>query len=103
MHRQPAFRSYSIARKQVFVDYAYVIYLTGPAAKYEGKLTMPDGFQARPLAARLLSLGRRWAHLYEESWDREWERECESRAACLPRSDGPCCQGNGCLDDSAAA
>ena len=61
----PAFRLYSIARKQFFADYAYVISQTGPTS--EGEWTMPDGFRARPLAVRLLSLGQRWAHLYNSA------------------------------------
>lgn len=62
-----AFRSYSIARKQFFTDYAYVLQLTGPTDGTE-ELTMPDGFWVRSSARRLLSLGRRWAYLHNRDW-----------------------------------
>jgi energy-coupling factor transporter ATP-binding protein EcfA2 len=57
------FREFSALRKQFFEDYAYVISITGPRTHPVDK---PDGFEMRPLAAQLLSLGRKWKHLYKE-------------------------------------
>ncbi|KAL4936244.1 hypothetical protein BDV06DRAFT_233582 [Aspergillus oleicola] len=58
----PAFRTFSLARKQFFADYAYVISCTGP---FDRKVTgVPNGFDSRPLATALMRLGRKWAHLY---------------------------------------
>lgn len=59
----PAFPAYTIARKQFFADLAYAIYLTGPTDE-SGEVTMPEGFETRPLATRILSVGQQWAHLY---------------------------------------
>jgi hypothetical protein len=59
------FQLYSTTRKQFFTDFAYVISLTGPMDGWrEQPLMMPEGFQTRPLAAKLLSLGQHWAPLY---------------------------------------
>jgi hypothetical protein len=61
----PSFRRFSIARTQFFTDYAYVISLTGPTGSWEkDQLSMPEGFNTRRVAAELLSLGKRWTHLY---------------------------------------
>jgi hypothetical protein len=65
-HSLLTFRSYSIARKHFFADYAYVICLTGPTGGHRGELTMPDDFGACQVAARLLSLAEKWAYLYRK-------------------------------------
>ena len=57
----PSFRLYSVVRRQFFADYAYVIYLTGPSLE---EVMLPDGFGTRTMAAQLLSLGNKWAYLY---------------------------------------
>jgi hypothetical protein len=62
----PAFRLYSLARKEFFADYAYVIYLTGP---YHRVPTKPDGFETRTMAAELLSLGTKWRDLLSRPRD----------------------------------
>jgi nucleoside phosphorylase len=59
----PFLRKYSMVISEFFVDYAYVICTTGPHGPEEG-MVMPDGFESRPLAAELLSLGRNWQHIY---------------------------------------
>lgn len=56
-------RDYSIITSQSFADYAYVIHATGPGS-LERDVDMPDGFEGRPMAAELLSLGQKWNHLY---------------------------------------
>ncbi|KAL4952499.1 hypothetical protein BDW69DRAFT_200710 [Aspergillus filifer] len=63
----PAFRTFSVARKQFFADYAYVIACTGPADRRV--MAVPDGFNSRPLATALMKLGRRWAHLLIKNLD----------------------------------
>ncbi|KAH0552836.1 hypothetical protein GP486_006963 [Trichoglossum hirsutum] len=61
------FQLYSAIRKQFFTDYVYVLSLTGPRdGWWEGPPEMPEGFQTRPLAAELLSLGHHWAPLCHE-------------------------------------
>jgi len=63
----PSFRRFSIARTQFFIDYTYVLSLTGPTDKWEeDPLPMPEGFNTRPVAAQLLSLGKQWTHLYAD-------------------------------------
>ncbi|OKL63666.1 hypothetical protein UA08_00383 [Talaromyces atroroseus] len=59
-----AFQSYSIARRQFFADYAYVIFCTGPTIEESRVLTEPDGFSNRPVATDLMLLGQKWTHLY---------------------------------------
>jgi hypothetical protein len=70
------FSMYSIARKQFFADWAYVLSVTGPIAyshewdEYgwvEEPLVMPEGFTERRLALELLSVGERWKHLSSSS------------------------------------
>jgi hypothetical protein len=56
-------REFSALRKQFFGDYAYVISATGPSDRSVKK---PVDFQERPLAVQLLSLGRKWSHLYTD-------------------------------------
>ncbi|KAL4963149.1 uncharacterized protein BDV14DRAFT_202189 [Aspergillus stella-maris] len=58
----PAFRTFSLARRQFFADYAYVIACTGPVDRRV--MAVPDGFESRPLATALMRLGRKWTHLY---------------------------------------
>lgn len=60
----PAFQSFSVARKCFFADYVSVISRTGPA--WDGKIAMPEGFESRPLAKSLLSLGQKWMHYFDE-------------------------------------
>ncbi|KAL4786488.1 hypothetical protein BJX76DRAFT_355037 [Aspergillus varians] len=61
-HNLPAFQAFSVARKQFFADYAYVISCTGPADR--ALLPVPEGFDSRPLARDLMKLGRLWTSLY---------------------------------------
>ncbi|KAL4880757.1 hypothetical protein BJY04DRAFT_218914 [Aspergillus karnatakaensis] len=58
----PGFRTFSLARKQFFADYAYVISCTGPID--QEVMAVPDGFNSRPLAGALMELGKNWTHLY---------------------------------------
>jgi hypothetical protein len=60
----PASWVYSPARKRFFANYAYVIYRTGPWDKRKGVALKPDGFDARTMAAELVSLAQQWAHPY---------------------------------------
>lgn len=55
------FRQFSIARKQFFEDYAYVIGQTGPMYGYSR--ATPDGLTTRPMARHLMELGQRWGSL----------------------------------------
>lgn len=57
----PILQDFSVVTKRFFEDYAWVISLTGPCNKSVAK---PAGFDERDSAARLLSLGRKWSHLY---------------------------------------
>lgn len=59
----PILLEYSKTTSQFFADYAYVISVTGPSDHEKG-MVMPDGFESRPLAADLLSLGRKWNYLH---------------------------------------
>ncbi|KAL4790954.1 hypothetical protein BDV19DRAFT_316648 [Aspergillus venezuelensis] len=61
----PAFRTFSLARKQFFADYAYVIACTGPVDRRV--MAVPNGFESRPLATALMKLGRKWTHLYTKT------------------------------------
>jgi hypothetical protein len=63
----PAFRMFSVVRREFFADFAHVISCTGPALDDERPVAvnMPDGFESRPLAMNLMRLGNKWAHLYE--------------------------------------
>ena len=68
-----SFRRFSIARAQVFTDYMYVLSLTGPTDDWEGHpLPIPEGFDMRPVATQLLSLGEQWKHLYYKSEYRKY-------------------------------
>ncbi|KAL2843164.1 hypothetical protein BJY01DRAFT_197576 [Aspergillus pseudoustus] len=58
----PAFQMFSVARMQFFEDFAYVITCTGPA--YRPPLPVPEGFENRSMAERLMGLGVKWAHVY---------------------------------------
>lgn len=57
----PFFRTFSIARKQFFTDYTYVLSLTGPTDYWEKDAPpIPEGFDTRPVASQILALGTRW-------------------------------------------
>ena len=61
----PAFDVFQSTRETFYRDYVYVLHLTGPGCDHrEAEPTMPEGFQMRPLALKILSIGRRWQHLH---------------------------------------
>lgn len=55
------FRQFSVARRQFFEDYAYVIGQTGPMYGYSR--ATPEGLTTRPVARQLMELGQRWGSL----------------------------------------
>ena len=61
----PAFDILQATRQTFYRDYVYVLQLTGPGCDdKEAEPTMPEGFQMRPLALKMLNIGRRWQHLH---------------------------------------
>lgn len=61
----PAFDIFQPTRETFHRDYVYMLQLTGPGCdQRESEPTMPEGFQMRPLALKMLSIGRRWQHLH---------------------------------------
>ena len=65
----PAFDIFQATRESFYQDYVYVLQLTSPDCDYrETEPIMPEGFQNRPLALKMLNIGRKWQHLhgYEE-------------------------------------
>ncbi len=61
----PAFNLFQATRETYYRDYVYVLQLTGPNCdEREAEPIMPEGFQKRPLALKILSIGRRWQHLH---------------------------------------
>lgn len=59
----PFLRKCSTVISEFFEDYAYVIYKTEPSGSTRS-LSMPTGFESRPLALDLMSLGRKWSYIY---------------------------------------
>jgi hypothetical protein len=62
----PFFQAFSNKRVTFFADYTYVLLLTGPEPDDEIQDTlrdMPEGFEQRAVAGKLLALGRKWEHL----------------------------------------
>ena len=63
--KMPAFDIFQATREAFHRDYVYVLQLTGPKCDdREAEPIMPEGFQTRPLALRMLNIGRRWQHLH---------------------------------------
>ena len=61
----PAFDILQATRQTFYRDYVYVLQLTEPGCyRREAEPTMPEGFQMRPLALKMLSIGKRWQHLH---------------------------------------
>lgn len=61
----PALEAYRLARLTFFTDYVYVLNLTGPVNHLpRDQIPLPDGFQTRPLAVKLLEIGARWQYLH---------------------------------------
>ena len=61
----PAFDILKATRQTFYRDYVYVLQLTGPGCNHrETEPIMPEGFQMRPLALKMLSIGKRWQHLH---------------------------------------
>lgn len=62
----PAFDIFQATREAFHRDYVYVLQLTGPNCDdREAEPTMPKGFQNRPLALKMLNIGKRWQHLHQ--------------------------------------
>lgn len=56
-----AFQDYQNARTTFLSDYLYVLQATGPDYHLLGNpAIMPDGFNTRPLAVRMLKIGQKW-------------------------------------------
>ena len=59
-----AFQTYQAARTRFMTDFLYVLQATGPDYPFYGNPTyptmMPDGFHTRPLAVKMLDIGRKW-------------------------------------------
>ena len=71
LSKLPAFDIFQARRETFYRDYVYVLQLTGPNCDdREAEPIMPEGFQNRPLALKLLSIGKRWQYLhgYEEEY-----------------------------------
>ena len=62
-----AWEQYNCARRIFFGDYVYVLRLTGPLRKDSDPPVRPTGFECRPLAVKLLALGRKYESLYRIS------------------------------------
>ena len=61
----PAFDIFQATRETFLRDIVYVLQFTGPGCDdREVEPTMPEGFQMRPLALKMLSIGRRWQYLH---------------------------------------
>ena len=61
----PILDTYRTIRLTFFLDYVYVLRLTGPRRRpLEKSIPMPDGFLTRPLAIEMLRIGRKWEHLH---------------------------------------
>ncbi len=61
----PAFDIFQATRETFHRDYVYVLQLTGPNCDdREAAPIMPEGFQNRPLALKMLNIGGRWQHLH---------------------------------------
>lgn len=57
----PAFQTYQDARTTFLTDYLYVLQATGPDYHLLGNpAIMPDGFQTRSLAVKMLEIGHKW-------------------------------------------
>lgn len=84
----PAFQQYSLKRREFFADYVYVLALTGPSYDSDGsddsytiksnELIRPDGFENRPFAMRILSLGKIWASHKSASDICKWQKDCST-------------------------
>jgi hypothetical protein len=59
-----AWEQYNCARRTFFRDYDYVLRLTGPLWKDSDPPVRPTEFECRPLAMKLLDLGRKYESLY---------------------------------------
>ncbi|KAF2015743.1 hypothetical protein BU24DRAFT_450409 [Aaosphaeria arxii CBS 175.79] len=89
---------YVQARRLFFVDFGYILKITGPGYKSWDRTTavMPDGFEDREVATAILALGRKYQHYVDEaptvtnlsgetiseqttSSSREWNRRSSSQ------------------------
>lgn len=59
-----AWEQYNCARRTFFRDYVYVLRLTGPTWEDSEPPVRPNEFERRPLAMKLLALGRKYESLY---------------------------------------
>lgn len=65
MSRHPCLENYRLVREVFFIDYVYVLRVTGPGP-YVGISNIPkaENFDKRPLAVKMLEIGRKWQYLY---------------------------------------
>ena len=78
-----------------FTDYAYVIWQTGPSgcmsySKDERSAhTVPTGFYSRPVACKLMQIGRQYIGLYEENRLRKVRPVHSVQPISIPFRNGP--------------
>ena len=58
------FEAYHRARKVFFADYVYVLRMTGPEDCSNKDNPLPQGFEKRPLAVKILEIGTKWQYLH---------------------------------------
>ena len=90
-----SFEAFRQARRVFFTDYAYVICRTGPdqcllgPESEERAHNAPAGFYERPLARKLLQIGRRYSNLHDEVWSMKVLPADLVGLAPLPTREGP--------------
>ena len=90
-----SFEAFRQARRVFFTDYAYVIRSTGPDVCLSGPDEQrrahnpPVGFYERPLAHKLLQIGRRYSNLHQEEWSTQVAPTNLVQLGPLPMREGP--------------
>jgi hypothetical protein len=79
-----AWEQYNRARRIFFEDYVYVLRLTGPLLEDSDPPAPPNEFGRRPLAMKLLALGKKYESLYRVSGQKSGTHVISSSDAYAP-------------------